>query len=174
MANFDKFFTTLLKHEGGWVDHPLDRGSATNYGITIGEWLRSGYDKDKDGDIDKWDLKKITPEDAKPIAKRKYWDKINGDVIKSQSVAEFLMDWAYLSGSSRAIKKVQEILGLTVDGVIGTKTITAINSTEPKILFTKLKESREKFFYAIVANNPSQKVFLKGWLNRNNSFKFTE
>ena len=173
MANFDKFYQTLLKYEGGWVDNPHDKGGATKYGITIGEWLISGYDKDKDKDVDKQDLKLITPEDAKPIAKRKYWDKISGDSIKSQSVAEFLMDWAYMSGPSRPIKKVQEILGLTVDGVIGTKTITAINNTEPKT-FNKLKESREKFFYAIVANNPSQKVFLKGWLNRNNSFKFTE
>lgn len=173
MANFSQFFPTLLKHEGGFVNDPNDKGGATNLGVTFAVWLKNGYDKDGDGDIDVNDLKKITPVDAQFIAKKLYWDKVAGDQIKSQSVAEFIFDFAYNSGPAKAIKKTQEAIpGLVADGVIGPKTIAAINAQDPKTLFNKLKASREAYFRAIVAGNPSQAKFLKGWLNRNNSFTF--
>lgn len=172
MANFDIYYPVLLKYEGGYVDNPNDKGGATNLGVTIAQWIKNGFDKDHDNDIDKYDLKLITPEDAKPIAKSKYWDRVKGDDINSQSIAELLMDWAYMSGSVTAIKKIQELLKLSQDGVIGNKTLSAINSADSKVLFEQLKARREKFFKAIVANNPTQVVFLHGWINRNNSFKF--
>jgi len=172
MANFSLYFPILLKFEGGYVNNPKDNGGPTNLGVTLKEWLSSGYDKDGDGDIDVQDLKRITPKDAEKIAKLKYWDKVRGDEINSQSVAEFLFDWAYMSGPGTAIRKLQEVLEITIDGIIGNKTIGAINSTNPVTLFNLLKARREKFFRDIVNNNPSQKVFLKGWLNRNNLFVF--
>lgn len=172
MANFSLFFPTLLIHEGGFVNNSKDKGGATNLGITFRVWLANGYDKDGDGDIDIDDLKEIEPEDARKIAKKLYWDKIRGDEIHSQSVAEFLFDWAYNSGYVTAIKKVQKVLDLRQDGVIGPITLSKINNTTAKTLFSQLKVEREVFFHNIVKNNPSQAVFLRGWLNRNKSFTF--
>ena len=172
MANFNLYFPHLLIYEGGYVDNPNDKGGPTKYGVTLANWIKYGYDKDNDGDIDKVDLKTITVEDASKIAKKYYWDNVKGDLINSQSVAEFIADWAYNSGTSTAIKKTQKLLGLIDDGIIGPKTLLAINSADPKTLFERLKASRTAFVRAIVENNPKQGVFLKGWENRINSFKF--
>lgn len=161
MADFEKFYPTLLKFEGGYVNNPNDRGKATKYGITEAVWKQYGGNKD---------IKDITTDDAKPIAKELYWDKMFGDQIISQSVAEFIVDWAFMSGVSGTVKKIQEILGIPQDGIIGKNTIFAINSSDPKNLFDHLKLRRQKFFNDIVANNPSQNVFLKGWTTRNNMF----
>lgn len=173
MAKFDPYIDTLLLHEGTkFVDNIYDRGGATKMGVTLATWVSLGYDIDKDGDIDVHDLKKITKEDVKKIAKRNYWDKIKGDQINSQSVAEFLFDWAYNSGTTRAAKKLQEALGVTQDGIIGNQTLTKLNNSNPKEVFDKLKKLRDSFYRAIARADASQKVFLKGWLARNDSFHF--
>lgn len=176
MANFDKFFPTLIKHEGGFVDNPSDKGGATNLGVTIATWKRFGYDKDGDGDIDVSDLKKLTLSDAKYIAKTQYWDKVWGDKINSQSIAEFLFDWAYNSGPSTAILRLQHILGPSVknDGIMGKNTISVLNQSNPKKVFEELKKSREAFYHTIVRTRPKNKVFLKGWLTRLNSFSYKD
>lgn len=64
MANLAVLAPFILSHEGGFVNDPLDRGGATNKGVTIATWRQVGYDKDGDGDIDVDDLKKITDNDA--------------------------------------------------------------------------------------------------------------
>lgn len=174
MADFNKYFEELLRHEGGYVDNSNDRGGATNLGVTIGVWERYGYDKDGDGDIDKEDIKLLSKEDARMIAKKLYWDKVWGDYIGNQSIAEFLFDWAYNSGPATAIKKLQNILNVKPDGVLGKNTLQALNCMDQKELFDKLFQSRKDFFHAIVKSRPANKVFLKGWMNRLNSFKYKD
>lgn len=172
MANFDLYFPTLLKHEGGYVNDPKDKGGATNLGVTLKVWVANGWDKNNDGLINYKDIQLLTPADAKYIAKTLYWDKIAGDLIKSQSIAEFIFDWAYNSGPVTAAKKLQRVIGVDDDGKIGNNTLKKLNSLPAKEVFEKLKLNRAAFFHAIVKNNPSQAKFLKGWLNRNNSFIF--
>lgn len=176
MANFDKFFPILMKHEGGWSNHKFDSGAETMYGVTIATWKRFGYDKDGDGDIDASDLRKLSLEDAKYIAKTQYWDKVWGDKINSQSIAEFLFDWAYNSGPATAISRLQHILGPSVknDGIMGKNTISVLNQSNPKKVFEELKKSREAFYHSIVRTRPKNKVFLRGWLARNSSFQFKD
>lgn len=172
MANFALYFNELLKFEGGYIDHPKDKGGPTNLGVTLQTWIKNGYDVDLDGDIDKFDLKLINRADAEKIAKTLYWDKISGDQIKSQSVAEIIFDWAYNSGVKTASKKVQQALGIVPSGIIDPVTICAINAQPAKSLFELLKIRREKFYKDIVFYNPSQRVFLNGWLNRLEKIKF--
>jgi lysozyme family protein len=93
------------------------------------------------------------------------------DKINNQSIAEFLVDWLYNSGSW-GIKIPQRILQVKEDGLVGEKTILAVNNANGALFFCNLIQAREKFFRDIVVNNPSQKIFLKGWINRNNSFTY--
>lgn len=174
MASFDKYFPKLLKFEGGLSNDPADKGGLTKYGVILSEWVKKGWDKDNDKDIDAQDLKLITPEDAAKIAKPYYWDKIKGDDINNQSIAEIVADFAYNSGVGTAAKKLQRLLGLTDDGVIGPVTVAKVNSVNQEDLFNKYKQVRINFYNAIVEHNPSQKVFLKGWMNRINSFTFVK
>ena len=83
----------ILKHEGGFVNHPNDPGGATNMGITMGTWKSQGYDKDGDGKIDVKDLKLITVDDVTKILKNNYWNRWFADQIDSQAVANTLVDW---------------------------------------------------------------------------------
>jgi lysozyme family protein len=172
VAHFAKYLPELLKHEGGYVNDPTDRGGATKYGITLSTWKKLGYDKDLDGDIDAEDIKLLTKADAGEIAKRQYWDYFWADQIQNQSVAEFIVDWGYNSGVVTVAIIVQKLISVKADGVFGNVTVSAINRMNPELLFEALKIRRTQFVERIVENNPSQIKFLKGWKNRINSFQF--
>lgn len=172
MADFKLYFPTLLKWEGGLANDPDDKGGLTKYGVTLQEWIDNGYDKNNDGHIDGIDLRAITTDDAAIIAKKYYWDVVKGDLINNQSIAEFVVDWAYNSGTKNIVIKIQHLFNLTADGIVGPKTLEFLNTYPQEDLFSKLKERRESFYRAIVRSNPTQSKFLKGWLIRNNSFKF--
>lgn len=173
MADVKILAPFILKWEGGFVDDPVDRGGATNKGVTIATWRQVGYDKDGDGDIDVDDLRLLTQDDAiKRVLKPHYWDRWRADEIRSQSVANILVDWVWGSGA-HGIKIPQRVLGVVQDGVVGPKTLAALNAQDPRAFFDKIKAEREAFFRGIVARSPSQNRFLKGWLNRLNDIKFT-
>lgn len=172
MADIKILSPFILSFEGGFVNHPNDKGKETNKGVTIATWKKQGYDKDGDGDIDVDDLKLISDEDAVNVILRPhYWNRWKADQINSQSLANILVDWVWGSGVN-GIKIPQQLLGVTADGIVGPKTLAALNAKEPHAFFNLIKNRREQFFNTIVKNNPNQKVFLKGWLRRLNSIGF--
>jgi len=172
MAKIEKLSPIVAKWEAGFVNDPTDKGGATNMGITIGTWKQIGYDKDGDGDIDVQDIRKLDSRDFSCVLKV-YWNRWQANRIINQSVANILVDWVFTSGAW-GIKIPQRILKLKEDGVVGNQTLTAINLANQKTLFDAIFEARKKFFNDIVKNNPEQKRFIKGWLNRLNDFKFSE
>lgn len=173
MADINELVPLIFKWEGNWSEHKNDKGGATNMGITLSTWKTQGYDKDGDGDIDINDLKLITKQDVIELLRKGYWNRWRADTINNQSIANLLVDWVWNSGS-HGIKIPQRVLGVTVDGVVGSKTIAKINSSNQEQLFNKLKQARRAFFIQITRNDKSQLVFLKGWLNRLDSFKFVK
>lgn len=174
MANVSKLLPFILSWEGGYVNDPIDKGGATNMGVTIATWRNVGYDKDGDRDIDVDDLKLLSKDDVlSRVLKPHYWDKWKADQIKSQSVANILVDWVWGSGAN-GIKIPQKLLGLTVDGIVGPKTLAAVNSSDSLALFNAIKAEREAFLYRIVERDPTQKRFIKGWLNRLNALKYND
>jgi lysozyme family protein len=175
-SKIEKLAPIVAKWEGGYVNDPLDRGGATNMGVTIGAWKLVGYDKNGDGIITDADMKLLSKDDFKFVL-RKYWNKWQADKIKNQSIANILVDWYWGSGKW-GIVIPQRILGLKgkqVDGIVGPKTIAKLNEEiekDAESLFDKIFAARVKFLDDIVKNNPSQKRFIKGWKNRLNDFKF--
>lgn len=167
MANSSVITPFILKWEGGYCDVKDDRGGATNKGVTLATF-RSVYGQDKTKD----DLKRITDKQWSYIFKKLYWDKCKCDDIKDQSVANILVDYAWMSGPARAIRDIQSISGALPDGIAGPKTTAAINAMAPKALFGKLRQKRLLFYNNIVKSNPSQSKFIKGWTNRVNALVY--
>jgi lysozyme family protein len=167
MADYKKLKPIILKWEGGWANDPADSGGCTMKGITIGTF-RAYFGRTKTCN----DLKKLTDNQWDTVFINGYWNKWLADKINNQSIANLLVDWFWTSGKY-GIKYPQQVLGVTADGVVGPKTIAAINDyPNQKELFDKLWNRRKRYFEAI-AKGKNQK-FLKGWLNRLNDFKYSD
>ena len=174
MAKAEILFKVIRKWEGGWSDHKNDKGGKTNMGITLSTWKSCGYDKDGDGDIDVDDLRLLTREDVvNRVLKSHYWDRWKADDIKSQSVANILVDWVWASGA-HGIKIPQRLLGVTVDGIVGPKTLAAVNARNPHELFDMIKIARFDFIEDICRSRPANNKFKRGWMNRINDLRFEE
>jgi lysozyme family protein len=173
MANFDPYFPHIIKSEGAvYTNDPVDAGGCTKFGIILQTLKDYKFDTNKDGVFTCEDVKALTLEDSKSIYKKMYWDFFKADGIKNQSLAEYIVDGAINQGKGTIAKYVQQIIGVTDDGLVGNKTLEAINAHDSKDLFEKLKAKREDKYHRIVANNPSQKKFIKGWINRLNSIDY--
>lgn len=96
-ANFDRAVRFVLEREGGYVDHPADRGGKTIYGISE----RSHPDAWADGPP--------TLQEAVAIYKEEYWNKIAGIEDMSQASALIVFDLAVNSGAGRAQEMITEV-----------------------------------------------------------------
>lgn len=163
MASFEKYAPILWNLEGGFVDDPDDKGGATNRGITLKTyegWCRKhGYPRPT---ADR--LKAMPIETWARITKELFWDKVGGDEISDQRVANLICDWAFNSGLG-IIPKVQALVGAKADGIVGRETLRAINAEDPERLASDLKQLREAFYHTIARRGNNRK-YLRGWLNR--------
>ncbi len=160
----------ILKWEGGYVNDPDDRGGATNKGVTYATYQNLAHSVLKVYPTKKHFESLSDNEVLKIIAW--YYDKVKGDHLKSGAVAVGITDYYWGSGLY-AIKRIQSALNihysrnLSVDGVVGAKTVQAINSVPAKHMLSILKEVRAQHYAAIVRHDASQGKFINGWNNRN-------
>ena len=123
MSNFDECLKLILHHEGGYVNHPKDPGGETNMGVT-----KRVYEKwCMDNDLNQKEMKDLEFEDVAPIYKNNYWDRVKADQIP-EGLNLCVFDWAVNSGTGRAAKKLQSMIGTTVDGGIGPNTLMAVHT----------------------------------------------
>ena len=172
MADVNILAPKIFKWEGGFVNDPLDRGGATNMGVTLATWRQVGYDKDGDGDIDAADMRLLTRADATVVLKKFYWDRWKADQIVNQSVADILVDWVWASGKW-GIVIPQRLLGVADDGSVGPKTVTALNSANQQEIHGKIADARATFIDDLIRHDPTQERFRKGWMNRLRDFQFS-
>ena len=153
----------------GVIKKKSDRGGPTLAGVTLttfNEWrAKTGGRKGES------ELAKLSYDEWLAILKSLFWDRCNADNIMSQSVANMFVDWAWHSGPG-VIRNVQDIFSLRQDGIVGPKTLAALNALPAQTVFNRIKAARERYYRKIVQNRPSQQKFLNGWLNRLNDLKF--
>ena len=159
MAKAEILKPFILSWEGGFANVPGDRGGATNKGVTI-TTFRNVFGQQKTVD----DLKKMTDEEWMTIFTKLFWRRWMASDIKNQAIANILVDWVWASGAY-GVKLPQKVLGVKIDGLVGQKTLAAINNyPNQNELFHKLWKERKEFFERI--GKGTQAKFLKGWLNR--------
>ena len=162
----------ILSWEGGYSNVKGDRGGATNKGVTIATYKAlCRVDNKHDGKIDEKDLKLLTDAQWLQIFQKSFWDRWKADDIKNQSIANLLVDWVWHSGNNGIICP-QKVLGVVADGVVGAKTIAAINNyADQSNLFKKLWLARQKYLID-KSEASSQRKFRNGWLNRLNGVRY--
>jgi lysozyme family protein len=154
--NFEQCLALVLKHEGGYVNHPKDPGGMTNLGVTKRVWEEYvGHS------VDEAAMRALGPQDVAPLYKKNYWDKIRGDDLPS-GVDYACFDLAVNSGVGRAAKFLQQAVGVSADGVIGPATLDAIEKANPRDLATEICDLRLNFLQSL----PTFATFGKGWSRR--------
>ncbi len=154
MKTFEQYFEWLIPWEGSTYENvPSDRGGPTKYGI----------DAASHPDIN---IRALTKEKARAIYLHDYWVPVRANDLP-WPLNVVMMDIAVNNGRTRAVQWLQKLVGVVVDGVFGPKTMAAVKKNNPFALARLLLGRREVFYWEIAKR--TQRKFLKGWLNRNNS-----
>ena len=167
LTNEQLFEKAKLK---GFANDPDDLGGATMCGVTLATFTdycrRKGYPRPT---IVR--LKAIKYKEWLEILKTMFWDKWKADQINNESVALILVDWVWGSGKY-GITIPQKAIGVTADGIVGPKTIAAVNDKDPKQLFDLIRKERLAYIERICKSRPTNLKYKRGWLNRLNDIKF--
>ena len=148
----------VIEREGEkYTNHPHDKGGPTKYGITLATLSR--YRKKQ---CTAKDVEELTRQEARAIYSSIYVEPFS--FIVDKNVHELLIDSAVNHGVGNAAKLLQRALGVKDDGAIGPKTKEAVKTAQG--LFAAIFAERLVFYGRIVKHNPSQSVFIEGWMNR--------
>jgi lysozyme family protein len=159
--NWEEAFKHILKHEGGYVHHELDPGGRTNLGVTQRVWEEWTGKR-----VSEADMRALTPELVAPMYKKKYWDVIRGDDLPA-GVDLCVFDAAVNAGVGRASKFLQQAVGVTADGQIGPKTISAVTAKPADEIIEAFCALREAHYKSL----STFETFGKGWMRRLASIK---
>ena len=167
LTNEQLFEKAKLK---GFANDPDDLGGATMCGVTLATFTeychRKGYPRPTIAR-----LKAIKYKEWLEVLKTMFWDKWKADQINNESIALILVDWVWGSGKY-GITIPQKTIGVTADGIVGPKTIAAVNAKDPKQLFDLIRKERLAYIERICRSRPTNLKYKRGWLNRLNDIKF--
>jgi lysozyme family protein len=165
----EQMIDDVIRREGGYVDHPQDRGGPTNFGVTQATLSRHlGRPASAD------EVRRLTRTVAAEIYRREYYEAPAIDALPAR-IQAFVFDAAVNHGPGRAIRFLQQVCDaagfgpLAADGQCGPRTRQAAADADRAMgdwLLAALVEERRNFYLALVERDPGQRVFLRGWLNR--------
>lgn len=153
----EDIINAILRREGGYVDHPADKGGPTNKGITLKTLQR--YQPG----ATLADLKALTTEQAFAIYRKLYVDPFY--YVTGYGTKALIVDMSVNHGQDNAEKMLQRALGVKDDGDIGPVTLAALEMAGSDLYYRLLAE-RIKFYGRIIHHDHSQAIFAEGWMNR--------
>lgn len=148
MSRFADIIEFIIKEEGGYINHPDDPGGETKFGIS-----KRSYPN--------LDIKNLTRQQAEMIYRQDFWERTRINLLPTK-IAACVLDAAINNGSSRAIRWMQHILSVNVDGRIGQQTLLASNKCDINEFVVDYNIMREDFFLSL----PHFDRFGKGWRRR--------
>lgn len=157
MSRFDDCLAFVLEREGGFSDDPVDRGGATNFGVT-----QRAYDRYRERhSLPRRSVRLIEQPEVRGVYTEDYWTPVHADALPAP-LDLIMFDSAVNHGVGGATRLLQRVLGVKVDGAFGPVTLRAAINYLPD----KVANQRRTFYREIIANDPSQKRFENGWNNR--------
>lgn len=173
----DDIFSAILEKEGGYVNNPLDKGGATNWGITQAVARAHGYDGD---------MRNLTRQQALDILEADYWYGPRFDQVSALSadIAAELCDTGVNMGPAVAVRFLQRVLNvmnnqgrlypdISTDGQIGPRTIAALNSylisrgsTATRVMLKALNSLQGARYIDLSEQRPANEIFTYGWFER--------
>lgn len=173
----------IVAREGGYVDDPDDPGGATKHGVTLGTLRRLGVDLTGDGQVNRADVRRLTPEKAAAIFVAHYFERPGlGGLPETLQATVFDM---YVNSGSNAIRILQRLLtemghDLVVDGVLGPLTLTAARAAAraaPDHIADAYGIARRNYYYRLADARPASRKYARrrdggkgGWIRRAEEF----
>lgn len=159
----DDILDDVLRREGGYVNHPADRGGPTKFGITaatLGDWRRLGRVATAQ------EVSALTSEEARRIYWQRYITDPGFEGVTHEPLLALLIDAGVHSGPKRAVEWLQTALGVTPDGILGPRTRAALAQADPVVLYHRVLATRLRFLGRLITNDRRQAAFAAGWMNR--------
>jgi lysozyme family protein len=172
MADFNQAYRLILANEGGYGNDPQDPGGETYKGIArkkqpewVG-WIIIDPMKKQPNFPESLDHDQNLQAEIQRFYKAIFWDKVGGDNINDQEIANSIFDFAVNSGVSTSVGLVQNVVGSSYDGVIGPKTIQAINSFPPDHFISAFTVEKCRKYISICKKRPDSRKYFFGWIDR--------
>ena len=172
MADFSKAFNIVLCNEGGYVNDPSDPGGETYKGIARkiftkwDGWLLVDTAKRKNDFPANMEQDTDLQQKVKNFYEVNFWDKINGDNITNQNIANSLFDFGVNAGVSTSASLAQMVIGEETDGVLGQKSIAALNAFDPDHFLASFTVAKIARYINIVKKRPTSRKYFYGWVCR--------
>lgn len=161
----------VIVREGGFVNHPDDPGKATNMGITIktlSDWRFK--------DVIEEDVKNLSKSEAAQIYFQNYWKPLKLNHLGNNWwVKEFLFDWCVNGGLKNPVRQVQRFVNVKADGIMGPNTAAAITNwflLTGANAHSRMVDLRIWWYIRLAKRKHSHIVFVEGWFNRANDFRY--
>ena len=184
METVKRLAQEIVSREGGYVDDPADPGGPTKYGVTLATLRGLGVDNNRDGRVDAADVAALTQDQAVSLFVNRYYLRPHLDLLpKPLQPPVFDM---YVNAGATAVKILQRLLvargaNITVDGVIGAETLSAVRTAAADLGIEALANdysiARRDFYYQLADSRPSSRKYVLarnggkgGWIRRAEEF----
>jgi len=188
MADFNKAFDTLMKLEWSNCKDALHKNEGEEGYTFMGVYQKAHPDsvlweilddykfiEDIDGEPDDGQLKRLSilmcnntnaMQEVKKIYRSEYWNRAKLYDVQSQKIAEEIFVFGVNAGIERAIKLAQRIVGVKPDGIVGVKTLAALNSYNGKLFDILFDAGEARYYESLVRAKEKFARYEDGWLNR--------
>lgn len=173
--DIDQLIDTVIGREGGFSDHPADRGGATRWGVTEAVARAHGY---------RGDMHSFPRDEAVSIYKRIYWLRPGFDRVGNiaPQIAEELFDTGVNMGPAVAVSFLQRALNALNRGAsdypdivpgprIDAATLTALtiflkrrSPNGESVLMKAIEALQGERYLNLAERRPANEAFLYGWL----------
>jgi lysozyme family protein len=166
----------LIEREGGYVNHPADKGGPTCFGTTEAVARAHGY---------RGAMRSLPREEAAAIYRRLYWLRPRYDQVATRAprIAGELFDTGVNMGPAVATTFLQRALtalnrngkdysDLTPDGRMGPVTLSSLDGFlaargrrgGETVLLRALEALQGERYLRLAERRPAKEAFLYGWL----------